>query len=97
MAFLYYKEAVVYVCAASTVAANVIARIVSPDAYKAMKSINDEQNDRYKQFFRYTYYLITFNIVILCIIIIFLVIELMNNVDLETTFEVITNYYDFQK
>ena len=63
---------------------------------KAMKSINDEQNDRYKQFFRYTYYLITFNIVILCIIIIFLVIELMNNVDLETTFEVITNYYDFQ-
>lgn len=39
MAVLYYKESVVYVCAASTVAANVIAMIAFPDAYKAMNTI----------------------------------------------------------
>lgn len=63
---------------------------------KAMQIIKDEQSCKYQKFFRYTYYLISFNVIILMIIIIFLVVELLNNAELEKTFDVITNYYDFQ-
>lgn len=63
---------------------------------KTLKTIKDEQNYKYQQFFRFTYYLIFFNVVILIIIIIFLVVELTNNSNLERIFQVIRNYFDFQ-
>lgn len=59
-------------------------------------SMKEEQNIKYKQFFKFTYYLISFNIVILLTIIFFLIIELLNNSTLEKSYNVITNYYDFQ-
>lgn len=63
---------------------------------RAQLSMKEEQNIKYKQFFKYTYYLISCNIIILFTIIIFLIVELLNNITLEKSYNVITNYYDFQ-
>ena len=63
---------------------------------KTFEMIKNKKEVKYRMFFRYTYYLIFFNVIILCILIIFLGIELMNNAQLENIFNVITNFYDFQ-
>lgn len=62
----------------------------------ATKNIKNEHDFKYRQFYKYTYYIISFNILILIIISIFLAIELVNNASIERTFKIITNFCDFQ-
>ena len=50
----------------------------------------------YKNFMKFTYYLISLISLIIIIIIIFLVVELINNNEIKTIYRIITNYYDFQ-
>ena len=63
---------------------------------KGMNSVKNEQSEKYKKFFMFTYILIIFNIVILIVMSLFLVIQLKNNVELEQTFIIIKNFNDFQ-
>ena len=63
---------------------------------KGMNSVKNEQSEKYKKFFMFTYILIAFNIVILIVMSLFLVIQLKNNVELEQTFIIIKNFNDFQ-
>ena len=51
---------------------------------------------KFEKFSKYTCYLISFNILILSVIIFFLVYELINNISLETLYGVITYYNNFQ-
>lgn len=75
---------------------SVYTKSSSTSFQRSLISAKEQQNIKYKQFFQYTYYLISFNILILVTIIIFLVIELLNNITLKKSYNVITNYYDFQ-
>ena len=56
----------------------------------------ENQKTKNKQYFQFTYYIILVNVLVLILIIIFLVIELRNNQKISATYNLITNYYDFQ-
>ena len=62
-----------------------------------LANIKEEKTYKYRKFSRYTCYLISFNILILCVIIFFLVFELINNFNLEHLYAVITYYNTFQE